>query len=79
MSSPFGALSNRISTVPVSIVSAGDDRLVDTEMHAAIARRLPRCEHVTIAGARHEITMETDAIRAQFWNAFDRLANGIGA
>jgi hypothetical protein len=31
-----------------------------------------------IDGARHEILMETDPRRGQFWKAFDRLAAGIG-
>ena len=34
-------------------------------------------EHYTIAQARHEIMMETDDIRALFWEAFDRLAKGV--
>jgi lysophospholipase len=39
--------------------------------------RLRHGEHFTIAHARHEIMMETDDIRALFWEAFDRLAKGV--
>jgi lysophospholipase len=39
--------------------------------------RLKRGEHLTIAGAKHEVMMETDDLRAQFWEAFDRLAKGM--
>jgi lysophospholipase len=36
--------------------------------------RIKQAEHLTIADARHEIMMETDDIRARFWDAFDRFA-----
>lgn len=59
--------------LPVLMLSAGEDRLVNPASHIPVARRLPRGELVTVEGARHEIMMETDAIRAHFWQAFDRL------
>lgn len=59
--------------LPVLMLSAGEDRLVDPTSHIPVAQRLPKGELVTIEGARHEIMMETDGIRAQFWQAFDRL------
>jgi len=65
--------------VPLLLLSAGGDRLVDPHGHAALAARLKRGEHLTIAEARHEIMMEIDPIRARFWQAFDRLAKGVGA
>lgn len=60
--------------LPVLIASAGEEQLVDNASQAAIAALLPNARHLTIAGAKHEILMETDALRAQFWEAFDRLA-----
>ena len=42
-----------------------------------VVARLRRGEHFTIAGARHEIMMETDDLRALFWEGFDRLARGV--
>jgi lysophospholipase len=60
--------------LPTLIVSGTDDTVVDTATHAIAAARIPGASHVTIAGARHELLMETDARRVQFWTAFDRLA-----
>ena len=31
---------------------------------------------VTVDGAEHEILMETDPLRNQFWERFDALADG---
>lgn len=63
--------------LPVLLVSAGDDRVVDLASHAPTVARIRGAEHVVIDGARHEILMETDTRRAQFWAAFDRLAARI--
>ncbi len=60
--------------LPVLVVSAGQDDLVDSASHGPVAARLRHGELLTIDGARHEVLMETDDIRAQFWDAFDRLA-----
>lgn len=63
--------------VPLLLITAGEDRLIDPKTHAPLAARLRHGEHFTIAHARHEIMMETDDIRALFWEAFDRLAKGV--
>ena len=63
--------------IPVTVVAAGEDRLVDNPALAAIAARLPRGRYVEIPGAFHEILMETDALRAPFWLEFDTLAASI--
>jgi lysophospholipase len=60
--------------LPLVLLSAGEDRLVDIASHRRVAARLRRAELVDFTQARHEIMMETDAIRARFWEAFDRLA-----
>jgi lysophospholipase len=60
--------------LPLLLLSAGEDRLIDPKTHGPVAARLRRSEHLEIAEARHEIIMETDDIRAGFWQAFDRLA-----
>ncbi len=60
--------------LPVLIASGSQDTVVDTAAHKTVAARIPGAEHVVIEGARHELLMETDARRAQFWAAFDRLA-----
>jgi lysophospholipase len=63
--------------LPLLLITAGEDRLIDPKSHAQVAARLRHGEHFTIATARHEIMMETDDIRALFWEAFDRLAKGV--
>jgi lysophospholipase len=59
--------------MPVLVVSASKESLVDNASHEEIARILPNARHITIDGAKHEILMEKDAFRNQFWAAFDRL------
>ena len=65
--------------IPLVLVSAGDDPLVDPRSHPRAAARLPRGRLVTVAGALHEVMMETDPLRAEFWQAFDALANEVAA
>ena len=64
------------ATLPVVIVSASADKLVSNADQKAIAALLPRGEFVTVDGAEHEILMETDPLRNQFWERFDALADG---
>lgn len=59
--------------IPVLIATAGDEQLVDNAAQDLVAHALPDVRHITIEGAKHEILMETDPIRAQFWGAFDEL------
>jgi lysophospholipase len=63
--------------IPVTFVGAGQDRLVSTEAQSNAAARLAGGRYVEIPGARHEILMETDALRAPFWREFDALAASI--
>ena len=63
--------------MPITIITAAQELLVDNKTHNAVAAMLPSATHVTIAGAKHEILMETDDIRAQFWAAFDALADQV--
>ncbi len=65
--------------LPVVVVSAGADPLVDSSSHPRAVARLPRGRLVTVAGALHEVMMETDALRAGFWQAFDGLAAEVGS
>ena len=63
--------------LPLLLVSAGQDRLIDSGTHGPVAARLGNGEVLAIAGARHEVMMETDDLRALFWEAFDRLAKTV--
>ena len=59
--------------IGVYFVRALEEKLVDNKAHARVARHLPVCTHETVEGAMHEILMETDAKRAEFWTGFDML------
>ncbi len=63
----------RAVTIPVEIVSAAEDRLVDNSAQAAAARNLPQGRLITVPGAYHEILMETDDMRNIFLRVFDAL------
>lgn len=58
-------------------MSAGDDSIVDNASHEAVAARLPNARVVKVPGAFHEILIERDDIRAQFWREFDAVAAAI--
>lgn len=60
-------------TIPVFVASAEEEKLVDNASHAQVCKRLPDCDHVTVEGAMHEILMETDRCRQEFWEGFQRL------
>jgi lysophospholipase len=63
----------RTVTIPVEILSAAADRLVDNAAQAAAARNLPQGRLITVPGAYHEILMETDDMRNIFLRVFDAL------
>ena len=64
-------------TVPVIILSAEDDQLVDNAAQAAAARHLPQGKLIRVPGAYHEILMETDPMRNIFMRAFDALTGRV--
>jgi lysophospholipase len=64
--------------IPVTVLIAGEDGLVDNVAAAKTAARLPKGRTLVIAGARHELFQETDAIQAEVWRAFEYLATDIG-
>ena len=61
---------------PILIVAAGHDELVSTPAIGQFAVRLRAGSHLVIAGSRHEILMEKDHYRQQFWAAFDAFVPG---
>lgn len=64
------------SRVPSLMLTAGDDRMVSTPAAAALAERLRGCQCVDVPGARHEILMESDAIRSMAMAAIDAFIPG---
>jgi lysophospholipase len=62
--------------VPLLIIGAGNDQVVSTRNTELFASRVKTCKLVVIAGARHEIFQERDALRDQLWAAFDAFIPG---
>jgi lysophospholipase len=62
--------------VPTLIVAAGADPVCATPVIERFAARLKAGHAIVLPGARHEILMERDAIRADFWAAFDAFIPG---
>ena len=61
---------------PIIIVAAGRDEIVSTAAIEEFAIRLRAGSHLIVAGSRHELLMEQDRYRAQFWAAFDAFVPG---
>jgi lysophospholipase len=70
-------VAENIST-PLLFCGAGADRVVETKAVAEFAKRAPNADYVEFAGSEHEILMERDVIRAQFWSAFDEFMRRSG-
>ena len=64
------AYAAAIST-PILMIGAGKDRIVDVTAEREFARWLPHDQCIEFPDAEHEIMMESDPVRAEFWNAFD--------
>ena len=62
--------------MPVLMVLAGTEAVVSNTAAEALARRLKTAAHLRIPGSRHEILMERDEYRDQFWVAFDAFIRG---
>lgn len=57
--------------IPVLMLAAARDEVVSTSAIEALGLRMRTGRHAVIAGARHELFMENDAIRGQVFAAFD--------
>lgn len=60
-------------TCPILMLTPLEDTVVSVTAQTSVSTALPDCEQVRIAAARHETLHETDTIRQQFWEAFDRF------
>jgi len=61
---------------PILMVAAGRDEVISTPAVEDFATHLRAGSHLIIAGARHELLMELDRYRGQFWAAFDAFVPG---
>jgi lysophospholipase len=64
---------------PMMLIAAGHDQIVSTPAIEAFAANLRAGSHLIVPGARHELLMEQDRFRAQFWAAFDAFIPGNSA
>ena len=69
----------RNTNTPLLVIAAGDDEVTDTRATERFAARLRAGRLIVVEGAKHEILMERDALRDQFWAAFDQFIPGIEA
>jgi lysophospholipase len=61
---------------PILILAGANDIVTSTAATARFANRLRAGRMIMLPGARHEILQESDAVRAQFWAAFDAFIPG---
>ncbi|MEI9901546.1 MAG: hypothetical protein WDN31_17115 [Hyphomicrobium sp.] len=64
--------------IPILILAAAADRVVSLRAIEAVAGGLRAGAQAMIVGSDHEMMMERDSIRAQFWAAFDAFIPGTG-
>lgn len=62
---------------PVAIIQADADDVVWKQTSRWAAKRIPRARYVEVAGAKHEVIMEADDLRAVFLNEFDAMADMV--
>jgi lysophospholipase len=61
---------------PILIVAGGNDGVVSNAAIEDFASMLRAGSHLVVVGAQHEILMEQDRFRSQFWAAFDAFVPG---
>jgi len=63
-------------TVPLLLVAGSLDRVVSIAAVEGLAGELRTASFVLVPGARHEVLMERDRLREQYWAAFDAFVPG---
>ncbi len=61
---------------PILLIGAGRDGVVSTQAVETFAMRMRAGSHLIVPGAEHEMLMEQDRYRGQFWAAFDAFVPG---
>ncbi|WP_068004197.1 alpha/beta hydrolase [Pseudovibrio axinellae] len=62
--------------VPSLVIGAGKDQIVSTDDAEELCRSCPSMSFLEIRGSQHEIMMEREPYREQFWAAFDAFIPG---
>ncbi len=67
----IGAIKkNTLLKVPVLMVAAGRDRIVSATAARNFAEKIPNVSTIVLETSRHEILLEKESLREQFWAAF---------
>jgi lysophospholipase len=61
---------------PMLLLTAGRDQVVENDAIERFAQQLDIATLIAVPGARHELMMERDALRTQFFAAFDAFIPG---
>ncbi len=61
---------------PMLIVAAGNDAVVSNAAIEEFSSGLRAGSHLVVVGSQHEVLMEQDRYRSQFWAAFDAFVPG---
>ena len=69
----------RRASTPILIIASGADQVTDTGAAERFAARLRTGRIIVIEGAQHEIMIEREVFRRQFWAAFDQFVPGSAA
>ncbi len=62
--------------MPVLMVLGGADTVVSNYAAEEFCRRVKTAAYLRIPGARHEVLVESNQYRDQFWVAFDAFIEG---
>ena len=62
--------------VPCLMVAAGNDQVVDSRAAEKLGAQIKLARTITIPQSMHEILVERDVFRQQFWAAFDAFVPG---
>ena len=60
---------------PIGILVGDADVIIDLEAARSIARRINDCRFQLLESAKHEIMMENDRLRRQFWEFFETMVD----
>ena len=64
---------DHLRNLPALVAIAGEEAVVKNAATRKLARRFKAGKTITVKGSGHEILMETDERRAEFWKAFDAM------
>jgi lysophospholipase len=68
---------NAVRDLPALVAIASEDTVVKKSAQRKLANRFKAGKLITVQGAGHEILMETDDRRAEFWKAFDEMCKKV--